>query len=454
MLTLLAFIVTLGLLVTVHEYGHYKVAKLCGVKVLRFSIGMGKPLLRWQRPGNETEFVIAALPLGGYVSMADETQAPVDEADRPRAFNNQPLRHRAAIVLAGPLANLLLAILFFAAINWWGSQQPVAVVGEPPAQSLAAQAGLQAGDRITAIQPTGKSSRTLASFDELHWALTHAALNHQDVVLQVQRGDRSASLNLPLSRLAANDLEHDTFERIGVRMADMPAVIRKVHPGGAAAQAGLQAGDTVHSVDDRPMANARQLIDTIARTGQLAQPEARTQLWQIERDGQPLSLYITPQPTERDGQTVGFINAQIGQAAFETVRVRYGPVEGLWRGITRTWDMSVLTLQMFGRMLIGEASLKNISGPVSIAQYAGQSASMGVEPFLNFLAIVSLSLAVLNLLPLPVLDGGHLMYYLWEAVTGKPVSGAWLEKLQRAGIVILLMLMSLAVFNDITRLLG
>lgn len=457
MTTLLAFIVTIGILVAVHEYGHYKVAKLCGIKVLRFSVGMGKPLLRWRHKGNETEFVIAALPLGGYVRMADEREAPVAEADRSRAFNNQPVSKRTAVVLAGPLANLLLAVLFFAAINWWGTQQPVAVLGTPVAGSIAAQAGLQSGDKIESARIGNGPMQDVASFEDLRWLITRAVLNQQDLSLQASAEagqSRPRTIDLPLAALNAKEIKDDTFQTIGITMPAMPPVIREVNAGGAAQAAGLLAGDVIDRVNGSAVADATTLINLIAASSNKPDAQARQQTWEIRREGRPLTLHVTPALTERDGKTVGFINAQIGQQAYETVLVRYGLWRGLQRGAARTWEMSALTLQMFGRMLIGEASVKNISGPISIAQYAGQSASLGMEQFLYFLGIVSLSLGVLNLLPLPVLDGGHLMYYLWEAVTGRPVSDAWMERLQRVGIMALLLLMSLAVFNDISRLLG
>lgn len=459
--TLLAFIVTLGLLVTIHEYGHYKIAKLCGVKVLRFSVGMGKPIVRWHLKNNETEFVIAALPLGGYVRMADEREAAVAEADKPRAFNNQPLRKRAAVVLAGPVANLLLAVLFFSIINWWGVQQPMPILGTPAPQSLAQDAGLVAGDVVVAAQLSPDDSpEKIQSFDDLNWAITQAVLKRQDLALEIKAASNLASdsaahwVTLPLQSLAAKDLNAQVLAQIGIVMPAMPAVIRQINEGGAAQQAGLLKGDTVLSVDGAPIHDAAQLIGLIASTGAQATEALRTQQWEVERNGAVQALSVTPAITERDGRTIGFINAQVGQSAYQTTLVRYGFWEGLSRGAMRTWDMSAMTLQMFGRMIIGEASLKNISGPISIAQYAGQSASLGMEQFLYFLAIVSLSLGILNLLPLPVLDGGHLMYYLWEAITGKAVSDVWLDRLQRLGILALLALMSLAVFNDISRLLG
>lgn len=261
MLTLLAFLVTIGLLVTIHEYGHYRMARACGVKVLRFSIGMGRPLLRWQRPGNETEFVLSALPLGGYVRMLDEREGPVPPEELARAFNRRPLLQRMAIVLAGPLANLLLAVLCFSAVNWWGVQAPQALLATPEADSLAAQAGLRQGDRVLLLRVgQGGRPQAIQSFDELSWVLQRAALLQQDVWLQVQRGDDQQELRLPLSVLQLQDLDAQALRRIGLLAPMAPPQLGSIQPGSPAAQAGLQPGDIVQAVDGAPMGDVQQLI--------------------------------------------------------------------------------------------------------------------------------------------------------------------------------------------------
>lgn len=451
MLTVAAFLLALGVLIAVHEYGHYRVAVACGVKVLRFSIGMGKPLVRWHWRGGETEFVLALLPLGGYVRMLDEREAEVPAEALARAFNRQSLWKRAAIVAAGPVANLLLAVLLFGAVNWIGLQEPKPILSAPVSGSLAAQAGIQSGDWVQRLH-IGNDVHDVASLEGLRWQLAQAALRHQNVRLDIQSaaGDiRSAELKL--STLPSDAHDDQLAQRIGIIGPWSAPVIGEVIADGAAAKAGLQPGDRVQSVDGQRVLDAAQLRAVIRQAAKDGQQV--TQTWLVERSGQMLTLSVAPD-TVQDGPTrIGKIGAYVG-AAPATVRVRYGLWDGLVAGLSKTWEIAALSLKMLGRMVLGEASLSNLSGPLTIADYAGKSASQGPVSYLLFLGLISVSLGVLNLLPLPVLDGGHLMYYLWEAVTGRPVGAVWMERLQRAGIGVLLATMAMAFFNDINRLLG
>ena len=454
MLTLLAFIVALGILIAVHEYGHYRVAVACGIKVLKFSIGFGKPIYTWRLKDNPTEFSIGMLPLGGYVKMLDEREGPVDASERHLAFNTQTLKSRAAVVAAGPAANLLLAILLYSLVNWMGLQEPKALLASPAPGSVAEQAGLRGLEWVKQAAFDDEVLEEVRSFDDLRWRLTQGALTGRDVRLAVSNDSvgqdtPSREVLLKLADLKTSDADAQMFRTIGILGPWTQPVIGEVMAGGAAAKAGLLAGDIVQRAGATAIVDGQQLREII-RSSKFS---SGAQAWQVLRAGQKLDISVTPEPRQEGQISVGRIGAYVG-APPEMVTVRYDLFDGLWQGVVRTWEVSVLTLKMIGKMVIGQASLKNLSGPITIADYAGKSASLGWTAYLLFLALISVSLGVLNLLPLPVLDGGHLMYYLWEGITGRSLSQAWMEGLQRGGVAVLLCMMFIALFNDVTRIFG
>lgn len=453
MLTIAAFILTLGILITVHEYGHFQVARLCGVKVLRFSIGFGKPLWRRSFGRDGTEFVLAAFPLGGYVKMLDEREAepgvPIAAAELPRAFNRQPVWKRILIVIAGPAANLLLAVALYWVLFMHGVTGMKPVVGEVAADTPAAHASFRQGEEITSI--AGVPVRT---WQDVRWALLQQALGTQTVVIETASGSREVHTHrLSLDSLGKEDFEGDFLGKLGLvpYQPEVPARIGEVIDGGAAQQAGLQPGDMILRVDGAPIALWEDFVQIVRRS-----PDRPLEL-EVRRGDRMLQLVITPQSVREGDEQVGRVGAAYRMTESEIdqllTTVRYAPFEALAKAAHKTWDTSIFSLRMLGNMLTGDVSWKGISGPVTIASYAGQSAHIGLAAFLGFLALVSISLGVLNLLPVPVLDGGHLLYYVLEIFKGSPVSERTMETGQRIGLILLGLLMVVAFYNDIHRLI-
>ena len=448
--TLLAFIVALAILISIHEFGHFWVARKLGVKVLRFSIGFGKPL--WKKTGkvDNTEYVVAAIPLGGYVKMLDEREAPVAEAEQHRAFNRQNLKVRSAIVFAGPLFNFLFAIFAYWLVFVVGDTGMKPIVGDVIENSPAAEAGLLPGDRITAI-----GERQTATWENTVYALLASSIETEQVAVTVSDAqDYPRSLQLDLADIDPENTDVSLLEQMGVTpfSPKLPAVIGEIVAGEAADRAGLKKSDKVIAVNQEPVESWSAWVDVIRKN-----PE-QSLLVTIEREAALMDVTLIPKKTSLGDETIGRIGAaaEIPEGFLEQyqAKVSYGPLVAVKLSVEKTWDFSVLTLNVLGKILIGDASVNNLSGPITIAQTAGKTASIGFIYFVKFLAIVSISLGVLNLLPIPVLDGGHLFFFLLEAIKGSPLSEGFIEFGQRIGLALLIALMGLAFYVDISRFVG
>lgn len=449
--TVLAFVLAIGILIAVHEFGHFWVARRMGVKVLRFSIGFGKPLWTWHgKDPDRIEYAVAAIPLGGYVKMLDEREGEVPANELDRAFNRQPVARRFAVVSAGPIFNFLLALVAYWAMFVSGVPGLKPIIGEVAEGSMAAGIGLEPGQQIVAV-----NDKPTPTWTSVYEEIVPSALRRENATLTVETGTGSErQYRLPLASLEGDVQPQGLVETLGLTpyQPKGPPLVSQIIPGSASDRAGLKVGDRILAVNGKAMYSPDAVVEYVSqRPGQALS-------FLVERDGQTVTLSVTPEKSETDGKVIGRIGAgvQLDPALAEEVigEVYYGPLRAIKESAVRTWDMSTLTLRMFGEMIVGRASVENISGPITIARYAKDSAAAGFGRFLNFLAVVSLSLGVLNLLPIPVLDGGHLMYYLVEAVKGSPVSEKTEEVGQRIGIALILGLMILAFYNDIVRLAG
>jgi regulator of sigma E protease len=437
------FLIALAILISVHEFGHFWVARLVGVKVLRFSIGFGRALLRYQRNPDTTEYVLAAIPLGGYVKMLDEREEEVPAHQVDQAFNRQVLWKRFAVVAAGPLFNFLFAILAYWAVFMAGESGLRAVVGSVEPDSIAAQAGFQEGDSLVRV-----GDRDAPIWERVVFALMLEQRSGQDLRVTVRDASgREQERWIDAEPLSTLPEDASVLEGLGLhpQKPRFAAVIGKLIRGEPAAQAGLAVGDRILSADGEPIRDWDHWVETVQSSPGQALRVA------VERDGEPLTIALTPRAAEKDGVTVGRIGAEV---LVERVQVRYGPVEALVAALVKTGDLSYLTVRVIGRMLVGQASLENLSGPITIAKAAGQTATIGFDSFLKFLAIVSISLGVLNLLPIPILDGGHLLYFAIEWIKGSPLSDAAQLQGQKLGIVMLAALMGLAFYLDLSRIFG
>lgn len=447
--TVLAFIVALGVLVTIHEFGHYWVARKVGVKILRFSVGFGKPLWCSRHGEDQTEFALAAIPLGGYVKMLDEREGEVPDELRHRAFNNQTLGQRTAIVLAGPLANFIFAVFAYWAMYMIGVSGPRPVIGEIEPNSLASAAGLRSGEEIRAV-----NGQPAPTWDKVFRSSVTAILDASSIALLVVDGEgRERDVELNLGSISVDELSRGGFfEKVGFEpfRAAIEPKIGRVIAGEPAALAGLRAGDVIVSANGQAIGSWIDWVEFVRdHPGQHMDVD-------ILRDSQAVVVSLTPKTVSANGNAIGRIGAEVDVTGIEPPPAgieRYGPLAAVPRAVERTGEVISTTLKFLRKMVVGEASVENLSGPISIATYAGQSAKLGLSRFLDFLGLVSISLGILNLLPIPLLDGGHLLYYLLEFGLRKPVPESVQLFGQQVGLVLLLGLMGLAVYNDIMRMM-
>ncbi len=441
--SLLGFLLAIAILVAVHEFGHFWVARKLGVKVLRFSIGFGRPLFRWKPKGDPTEYSIGMIPLGGYVKMLDEREGEVSEDEAHLAFNNKSLKVRSAVVFAGPAFNFLFAIIAIWLVFQIGAPDVKPIVGEIVPESIAENAGFMPGDTIVSVD-----GRAVQTWGEHQFYMLHQAMKGNPITLEVesvQSGRRAIGLDfseIDQSKISGQPIT----SQIGLYPPPPPAEVRQMVPDAPAALAGLQPGDRIIGINGEAIAHWFEMVEAVS-----SRPGEELELTIVRGDTQ-LTQKLVTQRAEVDGEVYGRIGLYMPDP--QNARLRYGPLKAVWAAVDYNWRMTAITFRSLGRMLTAEMSSDNLSGPITIARLAGDTVQSGLVDFLRFLAIISVSLGLLNLLPIPILDGGHLMYYLVEAITGKEPSEAVMVRGQQIGIALLVLLMSLAFYNDIMRLFG